>query len=247
MSLIPLLTARLHAGTERAPAYVAAGRHGYRPDPGVRFGPLLVAVGVPALMVAGLATWQLETRVVTLPPLVGTLIEVTPLDPPSDKPVERTKTAAPEPHITTPRPPIAPPTDDAPKAQVEDRGHFPSTFDPGPGATTQEPAGTIEPVETLTPVLVQATRDPRHAAAFQPDYPARELRDGVEGTVTVRVLIGTDGRVRAVELVRTDAPGYFAATERHARARWRFRPATRDGVPMEEWQTLTVRFTIDAG
>lgn len=246
MSLIPLLTARLHADRVDVPIHVAAGRHAYQPDRRVRVGPLLIAAGLPAVMIAGLATWRLETQRVVAPPLRGYTIEVDPLDRPKPKPVERTKPASPETTITTPRAPIAPTSDDAPTATLDDAPAV-VPFDPGPGTGATELESRIEPPAPPTPILVRATRDPRHAASFQPDYPARELRDGIEGTVTVRVLIGADGRVGTVELVRTDSPGFYAATERHARARWRFRPATRDGVPVEEWQTLTVRFTIDAG
>ncbi|WP_260581590.1 energy transducer TonB [Sphingopyxis sp. PET50] len=63
----------------------------------------------------------------------------------------------------------------------------------------------------------------------------------------VRVLIGTDGRVKQVELVSTDSPGFFEATKRRALAKWRFKPATRGGVPEESWKEMTVRFEIRNG
>jgi periplasmic protein TonB len=71
------------------------------------------------------------------------------------------------------------------------------------------------------------------------------LRLEIEGSVTVRVLIGTDGRVRQVQVVRATDPEFAKATERQALRAWRFKPATRDGVPVEDWQTLTVRFDIN--
>ena len=58
------------------------------------------------------------------------------------------------------------------------------------------------------------------------------------------MLIATDGRVKAVELVSTDSPGFFEETKRRALAKWRFKPATRGGVPEESWQVMTVRFEI---
>ena len=63
----------------------------------------------------------------------------------------------------------------------------------------------------------------------------------------MRVLIGTDGRVKAVELVSSDSPGVFEETRRRALARWRFKPATRGGVAEESWKEMTVRFQIRNG
>jgi len=95
------------------------------------------------------------------------------------------------------------------------------------------------------PIFKAALRDPRFARDFQPDYPVGKLKLEIEGSATVRVLIGTDGRVRQVQVVRATDPDFARATERQARRAWRFKPAMRDGVPVEDWQTLTVRFDIN--
>lgn len=116
--------------------------------------------------------------------------------------------------------------------------------DPGPFVGTGTTSGTVVDPPAPLPVLVAATPDPRAAADFQPPYPPAERREGVEGRITVRVLIGVDGRVKAVKSVASDRPGFFEATRRQALARWRFRPATRDGVPYEVWKTMTVRFQL---
>jgi protein TonB len=117
------------------------------------------------------------------------------------------------------------------------------SFDPPVGPSG---AGTVvmDPPATPPPVLVSAEIDSRYAASFQPDYPGSELRQEKEGVVKVRVLIGVDGRIKAVEQVSSPTPGFFDATRRHALAKWRFRPATRDGIPVESWKVMTVRFQI---
>lgn len=101
---------------------------------------------------------------------------------------------------------------------------------------------TVDPPRA--PVMVGASIDPRHADALQPPYPSYERRAGVEGTVTVRVRIDTSGRVSAVEIVNSVSEGLANATRRHALSRWRFKPATRDGIPVESWKTMTLRFTL---
>ena len=78
----------------------------------------------------------------------------------------------------------------------------------------------------------------------QPPYPPAEIRRGTEGNVTARVLIGPDGRVKAIDIVKSPSDGLSEATRKQALTRWRFKPATRDGVPVEGWKTMTLRFQI---
>lgn len=99
-------------------------------------------------------------------------------------------------------------------------------------------------IKAVTPVLTDARINTRFADALQPSYPPGLIRQNIEGVVVVRVLVGTNGRVTDVTLVRADHPDLFSATERQARAKWRFHPATRDGVPIESWHDMTVRFEI---
>lgn len=111
------------------------------------------------------------------------------------------------------------------------------------GDATPGPLTTVEPAKPVA-ALVGATRDPRFVRDFQPDYPPSELREQRDGLVTVRVRIGADGRVKAVESLSATSPAFFEATRRQALGRWRFKPATRGGVAEESWQTLTVRFEL---
>ncbi|UVO55148.1 energy transducer TonB [Sphingomonas sp. SUN039] len=111
--------------------------------------------------------------------------------------------------------------------------------DPGHGD-----GGTVKADPPPLPVLTGAGIDSRFARDLQPPYPPNLERMEVEGSVTVRVQIGPDGRVAAVELVRPDDPGFFASTRDWALKRWRFKPATRDGVAVASWLTKTVQFRI---
>ncbi len=98
------------------------------------------------------------------------------------------------------------------------------------------------------PPLIAAEVDPRFARDLQPPYPAPELRLQREGTATVRLHIGGDGRVIEVQQVRATSPAFFDATRRQAMSKWRFRPAMRGGVAQDSWKTMTVTFVLtDAG
>ncbi len=116
--------------------------------------------------------------------------------------------------------------------------------DPGPATGTGEGTGTIIDLPK-PPVLVDSRIDPRYAADFQPFYPPSERRIGREGRVVVRVLIGTDGRVHAVEPVSATSDAFLDATRRRALERWRFKPAMRDGVAVESWREMAVRFQLE--
>ena len=60
----------------------------------------------------------------------------------------------------------------------------------------------------------------------------------------VRVLIGADGRVKEIVRLSATSDAFWEATRRRALARWRFRPATEDGRPVESSMTLTVNFEL---
>lgn len=116
-------------------------------------------------------------------------------------------------------------------------GHPPADPGPASGGTT-----VVDPPKP--PVMIGATVDPRYADSLQPPYPSSEIRAQTEGKLTARVLVGVDGRVKAIEILKTPSKGLSEATRRHALARWRFKPATRDGVPYEDWMTMTLNFRL---
>ena len=60
----------------------------------------------------------------------------------------------------------------------------------------------------------------------------------------VRVLVGTDGRVKAVEAVSASENAFLDATREQALRKWRFTPAMSDGAPIEAWREMTVRFVL---
>ena len=122
------------------------------------------------------------------------------------------------------------------------------TRDPGPltGAGDGEGLGggidIIEIDPPRPPVIVGPQFTGRNP---QPPYPAAMQRMNIEGAVTVRVLVGVDGRPLRIEAVKVDQDAFFAATRDWAMKNWRFKPATRDGEPFQEWRTMTVRFEMD--
>ena len=53
-----------------------------------------------------------------------------------------------------------------------------------------------------------------------------------------------EGRVSDIAKISATDESFWLATQKHALRKWRFRPATRDGVAVSSVKTLTVRFTL---
>ena len=164
-------------------------------------------------------------------------------DPPRTEPVktqERTKTQPTLPTATHDETLFVPP----PINPLSGTG-------PGIGGTIPDlgPIGGIGPVDPPVarhePLFVKASQDPRFAKAFHPDYPPSLVREGLEGSVTVKVTIDTTGRVSAIELVKATNRAFYEETREQALRYWRFKPATSDGTPIESQQVLTVQFDLE--
>lgn len=136
---------------------------------------------------------------------------------------------------TVPLPPLPTPVQPLPP--------LPTPVDPIPTGTAITPQP--EPTPVRDPVRRDASIDPRYADALQPPYPLSEQRAQRTGTVRLEVTIGTDGRVRAVRRLSATSEAFWEVAERQARSRWRFRPATVDGRPVESTKVMTLYFRLE--
>lgn len=244
-------------GRSSALAGAATGntRYQYGSDQHVSPTAMLLTGGIVALVGMGLMTMNTNvvkkaTDILIMDPISMS----TPPPPPPPEPIDPVK----EPHIaqktqiTAPIPINKIPTDRdltvAPTTATDLVPLGPTVGNDPEPASDPIPIPEIEPTPLpppADPVLTKAMRDPRYAGNFQPDYPAAMQRQEKEGTVTVRVLVGTNGRVKQVEIVSASDPAFGEATRRQAMSSWRFKPATRDGVPQEGWITQNVQFKLD--
>ena len=138
-------------------------------------------------------------------------------------------------------PPIVPTQTQGPVIPVRELP--PVQFDSRPGPELALNDGT--PDLPPPPVRVEAQFDPRFAADLQPPYPPSEEAAQREGRVRIRLTIGADGRVKAVQRLSATSDAFWRATERHALSRWRFRPATVDGRPVESSKVMNLTFRIE--
>jgi len=171
------------------------------------------------------------------PPIEITNIRADP-PPPSPQPVPDEKMA----RTPLPQPLPVDPVIDLAQADPYVLPNLPPIGPVIPGTGAGSDIRPIDPPHV--PTLVEPVPDPRFAGRFQPTYPAAMLRLQTEGVVTVRVRIGADGRVVDVEKLSATNDAFWERTREQALGQWRFKPATRDGVPVEATKTLTVRFKI---
>ncbi|HEX8300307.1 TonB family protein [Sphingomonas sp.] len=198
------------------------------------------ALAINGLVIAGLLSFVPD--IVPKPPVTALETTNVPIDPPPPpKPIEKPVIEQTPQQIDPYIPPVLIRQIERPVIAGTDI--LPTEAPPVGPVTNPGPTNVIEAPKPL-PALIGAQQDPRFARDFQPDYPAPELRAQRDGKVAVRVLIGADGRVKAVEQLSATSSAFFEATRRQALAKWRFKPATRGGVPEESWKTMTVRFEL---
>jgi protein TonB len=138
--------------------------------------------------------------------------------------------------------PVPQPPDSRPDLTFN-RTDKPIDSTPEPTFTRIDPQPEARPEPRPDPVRRDARIDPR--SELKPPYPRAQQIEGNEGSVTVRVRIGPDGRVKSAEKIRATNDDFFQATLRHALRNWRFKPATVDGRPIESSKVMTLHFTLE--
>jgi TonB family protein len=140
-----------------------------------------------------------------------------------------------------------------------------STATPAPTETTASaeppPAETTASIpppapEPLAPTLPEVPADqgvysavplggtqPEEIDRVLPRYPVTARRAGVQGPVVLRGIVRRDGAIDNVEIIK-DLPYGLGDAARDAVSRWRFRPATYRGDPIDVYYTVTVNFRL---
>lgn len=92
------------------------------------------------------------------------------------------------------------------------------------------------------PVFGERTNPvPEHVV--QPDYPAEMVESGEEGEAVIRASISKTGDVVEVSVVSATNPA-FGESAIAAVKQWKFKPATKDGIPSQVVVNLPVRFAM---
>ena len=149
-----------------------------------------------------------------------------------------------------PPPPAPPPPKTPPPTPTAPAPVVPSTTAPVISVPVAPPAPTVAapaptPPAPAAPAIRTAAVIQPGATCAKPDYPSASRRLEEEGTVTLRFLIGTDGRVLQAEIDKTS--GYVRLDEaaRNALAKCQFRPGTVDGKPEQSWASIRYAWRLE--
>lgn len=117
-------------------------------------------------------------------------------------------------------------------------------------AAATEPVDEVPAVAEAAParevyaVVPEGGQQPVVTERVAPRYPSNARRAGVDGTVVLRGIVGTDGRIREVEILK-DLPYGLGEAAQDAVRRWRFRPAEYAGQPIGVYYTVTVNYKLE--
>jgi protein TonB len=157
------------------------------------------------------------------------LAENKPAAPPPPAP----KTPPP-PRPATPTPPPTPTPAPLPTPST----NTPAISAPAPAAAPAAPAAPANPVRT------SAVRQAGGSCA-EPSYPSASRRMEEEGTVTLKFLIGIEGKVKEAVVEKSSGFNRLDEAAKNALSKCQFRPGTVDGKPEESWATIRYTWKLE--
>ena len=110
---------------------------------------------------------------------------------------------------------------------------------PPPAAPPPGPIATARPEPVRVPPVIDAAKNCK-----KPSYPPASVRLGEKGTVLLRFLIDTDGRVKSSEVQSSSGHQRLDEAAREALSLCRFKPGISDGQPVEAWATLRYTWVL---
>lgn len=99
------------------------------------------------------------------------------------------------------------------------------------------------PASSVYSAVPPGGTQPQEIDRVIPRYPSAARRANVQGSVVVRGIVRRDGTIDDVEVIQ-DLPHGLGEEARRAVSRWRFRPATYRGEPIDVYYTVTVNFRL---
>jgi protein TonB len=82
----------------------------------------------------------------------------------------------------------------------------------------------------------------------EPPYPIAARRLGLQGTVVLRVVVAPDGSPTSVAVIQSSGHAMLdESAVDTVRTKWRFVPARRNGVPVEDTVQVPIRFKTTTG
>ncbi|RPJ78089.1 MAG: energy transducer TonB [Acidobacteria bacterium] len=121
-------------------------------------------------------------------------------------------------------------------------GHFPAGTGLARRATKAPGALAAEPG---APFVASGLTPPRAVHEVKPEYTKAAKEAGIQGSVSLEVVVLADGTVRDVTVKKSlDAERGLDAEAVKAARQWRFEPGRKDGKPVPVLVTLEMTFSL---
>ncbi len=100
--------------------------------------------------------------------------------------------------------------------------------------------------DTETDVFTKTSVDKAPEIIFKPEmsYPPGARSEGIEGSVTLKIMIGKSGAVKEVVVLNSEPKGVFEKTALKEIKRWRFKPGSYKGRNVRVWVIETVTYKL---
>ncbi|KJG78355.1 energy transducer TonB, partial [Acinetobacter baumannii] len=83
------------------------------------------------------------------------------------------------------------------------------------------------------------------AGCEKPEYPREALMNEEQGTVRIRVLVDTSGKVIDAKVKKSSGSKILDKAATKAYSLCTFKPAMKDGVPQQDWYEIEYPFVIE--
>jgi peptidyl-prolyl cis-trans isomerase A (cyclophilin A) len=114
----------------------------------------------------------------------------------------------------------------------------PGVAEPAPAAASESPTGTPPKSVAISPGVAVGLLQ----VHVPPHYPIEAKQAGVSGTVSLAAVIGTDGSVKDLSVIR--GPELLQQAAMDAVRNWRYRPYLLNDQPVEVSTQINVIFTL---
>ncbi len=104
-------------------------------------------------------------------------------------------------------------------------------------------AGTVD-LEVVLFEEDEIDQPPRTTFIKRVTYPERARDAGIEGVVTLIIIVGRDGNVESVVFEKLPDPLFRRSVESQVR-RWKFDPGKKDGIPVRVKVRQSLEFFLD--
>jgi protein TonB len=185
-----------------------------------------------------------RTVIQKMPTVVQALLleEIKPSLPPlPSPPPEPTPTKTPPPQ--TPLPTFVPP---AVTAAVSAPPNAIAAVSPAPAPAETTPSAA--PAASPAPVArapVRTAAGVNMAQCQKPEYPSASRRMEEEGTVTLRFLVDTDGKVIQAEIEKSSGYKRLDEAARAGLSKCQFKPAMADGKAEQAWASIKYTWRLE--